>query len=341
MTAQGRRRASALLLLIALLLLPACSPRQVAHSRSFFVMDTVVTVTLYSASAKAAEEALTLAKHHLEEMDALWSRHRDSGDVARINAAEAVCEGLDARTAALLRKAQDVSLKTGGCFDVTLAPVSDLWSQCAEEDRLPTEQELTAALALTGSDRFTLTGQTLTKPLGMMLDLGGIGKGEAISSLIPLLRSEEISGGLISFGSNVAVFGSKPDGSPFLVGIRDPQNSASTLGTLPLPDGTVLSVSGDYERYLTVQGERYHHILDPNSGHPSRSGLSSAVVLCADGGLADALSTALLVMGKEAALALHASGVYSFEAVLISSEGEITLTSPSVGFEPTDQVYHF
>ncbi len=331
MTARGGRK-GATLLLIVLLLLSSCAPRPNAHSRSFFVMDTVVTVTLYSASAKAAEEALTIAERHLKELDALWSRHRDSGDVARINAAEAVCEGLDARTVALLRKAQDVSLKTGGCFDVTLAPVSDLWSQCAEEDRLPTEQELTAALALTGSNRFTLSEQTLTKPLGMMLDLGGIGKGEAVSSLIPLLRSEEITGGLISFGSNVAVFGSKPDGTPFRVGIRDPKNSGSTLGTLPLSDGTVLSVSGDYERYLTIGGERYHHILDPSSGYPSKSGLSSAVVLCADGGLADALSTALLVMGKDAAMSLHASGVYEFEAILISSEGEITLTSPSLGF---------
>lgn len=333
MTAREHRSAAALLLLAAFLLLSACSPRPAAHSRSFFVMDTVITVTLYSANAGAAEEALSLAKRHLEELDALWSRHRNDGDVARINASETVCEGTDVRTAALLRKAQDVSLKTGGAFDVTLAPVSDLWSECAEADRLPTEQELAAVLALTGSHRFTLSEQTLTKPHGMMLDLGGIGKGEAVSSLIPLLRSEEITGGIISFGSNVAVFGTKPDGTPFRVGIRDPKSNTSTLGTLPLSDGTVLSVSGDYERFLTIQGGHYHHVLDPSSGYPSRSGLSSAVVLCADGGLADALSTALLVMGKDAAMSLHASGVYEFEAILISSEGEITLTSPLLGFE--------
>ena len=104
---------------------------------------------------------------------------------------------------------------------------------------------------------------------------------------------------------------------------------------MELSGNAVLSVSGDYERYVTVNGQRYHHILDPATGFPSASGLSSVAVLCENGALADALSTALLVMGLEKALAFHASGVFSFEAILITSAGECHVTSSAVSYTPT------
>lgn len=322
-----------LLLLVVMTVLPSCA-RVTAHSRSFFVMDTVVTVTLYSNDPSAAEAALALAQGHLEELDALWSRHRQNSEIARINTSATGCDGLDSRTVSLLKKAQAVHQATNGCFDITLAPVSDLWSQCASLNRLPTDKELSDALLKTGADRFSVTDTALTKPIGMELDLGGIGKGEAISSLIERLQGEAISGGLVSFGSNVAVFGQKPDGSPFRVALRDPKQTDNTVGRMILPSDTVLSVSGDYERFVTVNGERYHHILNPADGRPSQSGLSSVAVLCRDGGLADALSTALLVMGLEEAQAFYASGIYDFEAIFITSDGQILQTSSAVELIP-------
>lgn len=309
--------------------------RVTSHSRSFFVMDTVVTVTLYSSDEKAAEAALTAARAHLEELDALWSRHRQDSEIFRVNASATGCDGLDARTVSLLKKAQAIHHATDGCFDITLAPVSDLWNSCASIDRLPTDSELTEALLCTGGDRFTVSDTSITKPDGMALDLGGIGKGEAISSLIARLRCESISGGLVSFGSNVAVFGSKPDGAPFRIALRDPKQTDSTVGKLILPTNAVLSVSGDYERFVTINGERYHHILDPADGRPAQSGLSSVAVVCRDGGLADALSTALLVMGLDRALAFYDSGIYEFEAIFITSDGQIRKTSPAVEFTPS------
>jgi thiamine biosynthesis lipoprotein len=98
------------------------------------------------------------------------------------------------------------------------------------------------------------------------------------------------------------------------------------VGTLTLRGGEVLSVSGDYERFVTVDGRPYHHILDPATGYPADTGLSSVAVIARDGALADALSTALFVMGAEAAIALYHSGVYAFEAVLVGSDGALTLT---------------
>ena len=135
------------------------------------------------------------------------------------------------------------------------------------------------------------------------------------------------TGGLVSFGSNVAVFGEKPDHSPFRVALRDPKNPKGTVGVLTLSPGQVLSVSGDYERYVEIDGQRYHHLLDPKTGYPFDRGLSSVAVVTENGALADALSTALFGMGKEKAMAFYESGVFSFEALLIGSDGSMTATA--------------
>ena len=144
--------------------------------------------------------------------------------------------------------------------------------------------------------------------------------------MLAYLTSLQLRGGLITFGSNVTVFGSKSDGQAFRIGLRDPQNANASVGTLLLPDRQVLSVSGDYERFVTVQGEKYHHILDPQSGYPADTGLSSVAVIAADGVLADALSTALFVMGKDRALEFYRADLYEFEAILIDSNGTLTVT---------------
>ncbi len=321
-----------LLLTTVLLIGSACAARR-SVSKTFYLMDTTVTVTLYTRNKSLANSAFDACNSTLRELDALWSRHGGKGDLMRLNASETGIDCLDARTVSLIARAQEISRNTGGAFDITLAPLSLLWETCGKENRLPTDEELQSARALIGSDRLTAFGNTVSKDRAQVLDLGGIGKGAAISALLNVLRGFDISGGLISFGSNVCVFGEKPDGKPFRVGLRDPKDATRSVGTFTLTDGTVLSVSGDYERFQTILGERYHHIIDPESGYPSASGLSSVAVLCSDGALADALSTALLVMGEERALAFHASGIYSFEALLITSDGRIVTTSGLNNFE--------
>ena len=318
-------------LLLLFTALPSCRKKE-SFISSFLFMDTVITVTLYTTDEPLADRTMAQCKQRLSELEQLWSRHIAGSDISRLNNSDAGISDLDPRTVSLLLQAQEISANTGGAFDITLAPLSDLWQICGEEDRLPTNAELSALLALTGTARLSVTGTSATKPTGMQLDLGGIGKGAAISQLLALVSESGVTGGLISFGSNVAAFGSKPDGSPFRVALRDPKDANGTVGTLNLPAGSILSVSGDYERYVTINGENYHHILDPKTGIPAASGLSSATVICTNGALADALSTALLVMGLDAALALQASNIYSFEAILITSNGEIFTTPGLEGF---------
>lgn len=313
-----------LAMLLCFPLLPSCGVRE--HTRSFLSMGTTVTVTLYTGDSAEAEAAFLTCRSILNELEALWANRDENSEISKWNGS---AEGgpLDARTLTLLQTARSVSNATNGAFDLTVAPLVGLWETCGEENRLPRTEELTELLAHVGAPTLTLTDQSLLKADPQTkIDLGGIGKGAAMSALIDYLKGTSIAGGLVSFGSNVAVFGKKPNQKPFTVALRNPKNTGGTVGKLMLAEGQVLSVSGDYERFVTIGETRYHHILDPKTGYPAQTGLASVAVIAKDGALADALSTALFVMGKEASQAFYKNGAYSFEAVFIESDGRVTLT---------------
>ena len=301
--------------------------RGASHSSTFYLMDTLIGVTLYIDRKAEAQEIFGECEALLSELEALWDRRDTESEAARFNASESGVDGLDARTVALLKTALAVSAATDGAFDVTVTPLVEMWALCEREDRLPREDELAVALSAVHYQAISLSENGVLKDDGRVaIDLGGIGKGAAISALIGYLETTDARGGLVSFGSNVAVFGEKPDGNPFRVAIKHPREANRSLGTLTMPAGTVLSVSGDYERYVTIQGKRYHHILDPANGYPADTGLSSVAVLAKDGALADALSTALLVMGEDSAMALYESGVLEFEAIFADAAGGVRYT---------------
>ena len=219
----------------------------------------------------------------------------------------------------LIDHALEISRITDGVFDITSASLSALWQSCEQNGTLPTAEQLQASLDLVGNEHLTFNETTLQKDEnGVSIDLGGIGKGYACDAVLAALsQTDGITGAIISMGSNVAVVGDKPDGSPWRIALRDPNNASAAVGYLHLTEGQILSVSGDYERYFTVDGQHYNHILDPKTGYPPQNGLRSVAVLCSDGATADALSTAMMVMGEDAARALYESGAIEFEAVFV------------------------
>ena len=314
-----------LLCLIFLMPFTACSGDEI-QEKNFFLMDTPITVTLYNDN-KTAEKIFDDCRTILGELDNLWSRTKVESDVGRFNTAQETIE-IDSRTTALIAQAIEVSQKTNGAFDITVAPVVTLWQTGEERGILPTTDEMQAVLLLVGSQNLTLSSNTLSKTnKDVQIDLGGIGKGAAISALIDYLKTCDVRGGIVSFGSNVAVFGEKPDGKPYRIAVKNPKTDAQYAGVLNLQAGQVLSVSGDYERYYTIDNQKFHHIINPQTGYPAESGLCSVAVVCYDGALADALSTAFFVMGKEKALAFYESKIYDFEAIFIDQSGNVTTTN--------------
>ena len=309
-----------ILSLLLTFLLTACAPSTPVAEEVLWHMDTAITVRLYGEDEQALQDAITSCDVCLDALDSQLSATDDSSPVARFNSSP---DGRDVtiprEVVDLIAKAMLISDRTGGAFDVTSASLTVLWQQCETDGTLPEDEQLTMSLSLVGQEHLSLGGDVLTKDVpDVRIDLGGIGKGYACDVLLAELKANEgVSAAIISMGSNVAVLGEKPDGSPWKIALRDPNDATAAVGYIHLTEGMILSVSGDYERYFTIDGKHYSHILDPATGYPPENGLRSVAVLSSDGATADALSTAFMVMGEDAARALQTSGTFAFEAIFV------------------------
>lgn len=301
-------------ILCVLLLSVLCSCAAEPVRREFFAMDTVITLEAYGDSA-----ALDAAQAEILRLEQLFSIGEPQSDVARLNAQGALT--LSPETAALLAAAREISLASGGALDITIGPVVRLWGWYDGSPTVPEAAELTAALALVDYERLRLEGLdvALEKP-GMAVDLGGIAKGFAAGSAAKVLHDQGVTSALLNLGGNIRAVGAKPDGSPWIVGIADPQDPASYCCTVEAMDCAVVT-SGDYQRYFTQDGQTYHHIFDPETGFPADTGLRSVTVLCEDDTWADGLSTTLFVLGLQDGAALWRSCPVDFEAVFLTDDG--------------------
>jgi len=302
--------------------LTGCGATVKEGEKTRFLMDTQVTIRLYKYPRGEAGEAIfTEAFSLVSEIEGVLSATVSTSDVARLNRERSIT-GLSEHTRTVLSLCQTVGEETGGAFLPTMGGVSALWKQAGETGTLPDAAALDAALTAARAG-FTLTEEGCAlNAAGALLDLGGVGKGYAMDCVMAYLATCDVGGAIVSFGSNVSVLGKKANGKPFVVALRDPKDAQRSVGVFD-PFSGHLSVSGDYERYVTVGGVRYHHILDPATGYPSASGLSSAAVISDSATLSDALSTAFLVMGRaktEAYLAAHPA----IGAVLIAADGTVT-----------------
>ena len=185
-------------------------------------------------------------------------------------------------------------------------------------------------MALVGGDELLLDGnRAFLAREGMGVTLGAIAKGYIADKVKETLIERGVTSAVINLGGNVLLIGSKPDGSPFRVGIQDPLGqSGSIIRYIDASDEALVS-SGVYERYFTHEGKRYHHILDPFTGSPSESGVSGVTVICQRSADADALSTVCLLLGQEKGLELI-EALPGTEAVFVSDDGTVTASSGAV-----------
>ncbi len=307
-------------LLIVCLLLTGCSAKPI--KQQFFAMDTLMSITAYGPNAANAVNAAVV---RVNELEGILSRTRETSDVARLNREQQTA--LHPDTFRVLSLAQQWQEKTHGAFDVTIAPVVAAWGfGGGEEHHVPSQAQLDELLARV--DRHALVVEEasarLTRP-GMEIDLGGIAKGYAAAQAEQVLRDQGVEHALLDLGRNITVIGSKPDGSAWRIAVQDPAHSTGCVGILPLQDCSAVT-SGGYQRYFEQNGEIYHHIIDPRTGYPARSGLRSATVVCPDSGLADLLSTAVFVLGEEQALELWRTES-CFELILVTEDNRVVVTA--------------
>ena len=316
-------------LLAPLLLLPyGCAPAQPLE-RTFFAMDTVMTLRLYEGGD---ENTLDQAEARVRELEAQWSVTEENSEICALNRGGRA--ELSPETAELLGAALDMCRRTDGALDISTYPVLRAWGFTTGEYSVPGGEAIAALLPLVDYGRVALEAGAAALPPGMEIDLGSVAKGYTGDALAALLKQGGAASALLDLGGNIQAVGSKPDGSPWRVAVRDPAGDGS-VGVVEVVDQAGVT-SGGYERYFEEDGVRYWHIIDPATGWPARSGLASVTVVGESGLLCDGLSTALFVMGREGALE-HWRQHRDFEAVLVSEDGSVTITAGLEGrFTPAD-----
>ena len=307
-------------MLSALLFLTGCSAESSPEpvQGTFFAMDTVMDFTIYGESGLIDQSESLIAS-----LESLVSVTDANSELYAIN--QTGSGTLTGKASSLMEQALEICRRTDGALDLSIYPIVRAWGFTTGSYQVPDEAEIQALLPLVDYRKIqydAATG-TVTLPEGMEIDLGSVAKGYAGQLAAQMLREHGVQSALLNLGGNVQTVGTKPDGSPWQIGIKDPQGEDAMM-VLSVEDQAVVT-SGGYERYFEQDGQTYWHIMDPSTGHPADSGLISVTIVGDEGVVCDGLSTALFVMGLEKAADLWAQSG-DFEAVFVTASGEVYIT---------------
>ncbi|WP_316637613.1 FAD:protein FMN transferase [uncultured Ruminococcus sp.] len=306
----------ALILLIAVILSSCASTEP--RSASFQSMDTLMTVKVYGGDKDLCDRL----QQRVTELDALLDATDENSDIYQLNQNGKADVSND--TAALLERSLQLSEKLDPAFDITIYPAVKAWGFTTGDYRIPDDDELKQLAAKIDDTAVQSDNNTYTLPAGVMLDLGAVAKGYAADQCDAILKEGHADAAVLNLGGTVKLYGKKPDGKRFSVGVADPDNPAGYFGYLSCEDG-VVATSGGYERYFERDGKRYIHILDPATAKPVENGIQSVTICCDDGTAADALSTALFVMGLDKATAYYRAHP-DFDFIILTDDHSVYLT---------------
>ena len=307
-------------MLSALLFLTGCSAESSPEpvQGTFFAMDTMMDFTIYGESG-----LIDQSESLITSLESLVSVTDADSELYAIN--QTGSGTLTGKASSLMEQALEICRRTDGALDLSIYPIVRAWGFTTGSYQVPDEAEIQALLPLVDYRKIqydAATG-TVTLPEGMEIDLGSVAKGYAGQLAAQMLREHGVQSALLNLGGNVQTVGTKPDGSPWQIGIKDPQGEDAMM-VLSVEDQAVVT-SGGYERYFEQDGQTYWHIMDPSTGHPADSGLISVTIVGDEGVVCDGLSTALFVMGLEKAADLWAQSG-DFEAVFVTASGEVYIT---------------
>jgi thiamine biosynthesis lipoprotein len=267
----------------------------------FISMGCPCEIQLYARSRNDALAAFGQAESEVHRLDGKYSHYRDDSELQRIQQKAARTGGVkvDRETAALLDYAQTQFEVSGGLFDVTAGALSALWNQVEE---LPHEQQIKKALEQTGWRRLGWDGERLKAPAGLCLDLGGVVKEYAADRAARILKNLGFASGYADLGGDLHFMGPHPDGRGWQTSIRHPDGGKQAIASIEVQSGGLAS-SGDYERYSEIDGKRYGHIINPQTGWPV-SGLAAVSVLAPSCLVAGSVSTLAMLASVDDGLSL-------------------------------------
>ena len=294
--------------------------------KTFFALGTINNIKIYNSKN---EDAIDEAIERINQIDNQMSAFKPESDISKLskNAGNGF-QAVHADTFELIRRAVTFGALSHGAFDITIRPLVELWSINKKGDFVPSDCEIQKVLSLVNYQDIQFDEKSLGVSLknhGQSLDLGGIAKGFAADEVKRILLNYWIHSAVINLGGNIITIGKRPDGRPWQIGIQNPLASRGVhLGVVTETNKTIVT-SGSNEQFFIKDGIRYHHILDPRTGKPAQSSLLSITVVCNNSTDADALTTALFILGPEKGMPLLTE--MKAEAIFVTDDLSVIVSS--------------
>lgn len=313
--------------------------REEAFSKTDFVMDTVLQMTVYGKKDVTDDIKNSLAAAETKQLS--WREADSEVSVINEKCGKGQTVAMEKDFSGWVRESLVLSEKSGGAFDPTIGRLTRLWNIEGDHPVVPEQSAIEERLKEMGYTHINIEESpsddekdTISMDEGVTLDLGAVGKGIGCDMAKQVLDEDgDTSGAVAAIGGSILTYGAKPDGESWKVAIRDPKGAEGEyMGVINIEGTAFVSTSGDYEKYFVENGKKYHHILDPATGYPAESGLCSVTIVCVPGQtegeypglLSDGLSTACFILGREKGEALLKE--YGAEGVFVDTEGNVTVT---------------
>lgn len=288
------------------------------------LMGSAFEIVVVHEDANFAREQIQVAIQEIQRIENLISSWDENSETSFINKNAGIAAvQVSQELFDLITRSKQISLITQGAFDLTYAALDNLWSFEEEKQIIPTNQEVEKVLDNIGFDKIILDETLLTVFLEkeeMKIGFGAIGKGYAAQKTKTILQNNGIESGIINAGGDLYVWGNPPNESAWKIGIANPNQSNEVMAYLAIKSKAVVT-SGNYEKFIEIDGKRYTHILDPRTGYPV-SGLKSVTIIAPDSELADALATAVFVLGNKIGLDLI-NQLPQIDCLLIDNHNQI------------------
>ena len=306
------------------------------------MLHTVVQMQVYH---EGVEDVMQEAIDYMAEMETLLSTNVEGSDVYKINK-NAGIEPVEVQpeTMEIIKRSIQIAEESDGLFDISIGVLTDLWQIGSADARVPEESEIIEAVNLIDYEKINIDEENMTVMLeeeGMSLELGGISKGYIGSGIVEIFEENNITTAIINLGGNVVVMGTSPSNEDgWNVGVQDPDEvRGEIVGTQRVINSAIVT-SGIYERYLEVDGTKYHHIMDPRTGYPLDNEISGVTVFAPTSFDGDSYSTALFLMGIEEGIEFINSKD-GFEVAYVDKDGGVHLSAGiQDSFNLTNEEYY-
>ncbi|MEB3346678.1 FAD:protein FMN transferase [Aquimarina gracilis] len=300
------------------------SQGQQSYNRVVLLMGSRFDITVVAQDSVNANQHIDTAISEISRIEKLISSWDPNSQTSKINRNAGVTPvKVNQELFDLIDRSLKLSSLTDGAFDVSYASMDRIWKFDGSMSKIPTDKEIKASITKVGYQNIILDKKNRTvflKLPGMKIGFGAIGKGYAADKAKDLLIKNKVVAGIINASGDMNTWGKQPNGEDWKVAITNPLNKAQAFGLLPIHNGAVVT-SGDYEKYVSFNGKRYTHIIDPRTGYPS-TGIVSVTVFAPKAELADALATSIFVMGKDVGIS-RINQLPKIECIIIDDQGNI------------------